>query len=78
MIEAEQQTIRLLTEMRDIQREYVAYRRSKIDESLEMQARAMETQKRAVHLQRVGLAIVILTVLVGVAFLYFLSKAGGR
>ena len=51
------QIIRLLTEMRDAQREDSTYRRKAIDESLIL-------SRRAVRMQRIGLLIVLAVVVV--------------
>lgn len=52
MTEAEQEIIRLLTEMRDAQREELVYRRRVLEESLAL-------QKRALRAQRAGLGVVL-------------------
>lgn len=61
MGDADGQIIRLLTEMRDAQREELAYRRKILDESLAL-------SRRAVRMQRIGMLILIAVVAVG-AFL---------
>ena len=58
MGDADGQIIRLLTEMRDAQKEELAYRRKVLDES-------MALQRRAVRLQRIGLLIVLVFIAVG-------------
>jgi hypothetical protein len=68
MSDAEQQIIRLLTDPRDAQRDELAYRRRVLDESIEL-------QKRAVRLQRVGLAIVLGVVAVGVVMVVLAISA---
>lgn len=60
--DAEEQIIRLLTDLRDAQREELAYRRRVVDESIGL-------QKRAVRLQRIGLAIVLVVLAVGLGMI---------
>lgn len=60
MGDADAQIIRLLTEMRDAQREELAYRRAVLSESLDL-------SRRAVRMQRVGLQMVGGMVLLGLA-----------
>lgn len=55
MSEGERQIIQLLTELRDAQREELAYRRRMLDESMDLQRRALSRQR---------VAMVILPVLV--------------
>ncbi len=62
---ADDQIIRLLTEMRDAQREEMAYRRKAVDESLAL-------ANRGVRMQRIGLLIVVAMVVVGAAWLAIL------
>ena len=64
MSEAEQQIVRLLTELRDAQREDLAYRRKVLDESFSL-------QKRAIRLQRIGLLMVLVVIAVGVVVTLF-------
>ena len=59
MGDADGQIIRLLTEMRDAQREELAYRRKVLDESLAL-------SRRAVRMQWIGLLIVVALVVAGV------------
>ena len=66
--DVEERIIRLLTDLRDTQREEQAYRRGVIDETLGL-------QKRAVRLQRVGLAIVFVVLAVGVGMIALLQIA---
>jgi hypothetical protein len=66
MSDADGQIIRLLTEIRDAQREELAYRRKVLEESLAL-------SRRAVRLQRIGvviaLAVVVISVVVTVGVL---------
>ncbi|MDY3558539.1 hypothetical protein R5W23_005659 [Gemmata sp. JC673] len=64
MSEAEQQIIRLLTEIRDAQREELAYRRRVPEESFELQNKSVALQRGAVRAQRAYMWVVI----VGVTF----------
>ncbi len=57
--ESEQQIIRLLTEIRDAQREELAYRRRVLDESFDLQKKSIALQKGAVRAQRVYMWVVI-------------------
>ncbi len=59
MGDADGQIIRLLTELRDIQREELTYRRKAVDESLAL-------TRRAVRMQRMGLLIMLAVIVVGV------------
>ena len=59
MGDADGQIIRLLTEIRDAQREEMAYRRQVLDESLAL-------SRRAVRMQRIGLLVVVAIIVVGV------------
>jgi hypothetical protein len=69
MSDAEQQIIRLLTDLRDAQREELAYRRRVLEESIGL-------QRRAVRLQRIGLAIILGMLAVGAAlFVWAMSAA---
>lgn len=68
--DAEQQIIRLLTDLRDAQREEVTYRRRVLDESLGL-------QRRAVRLQRIGLAIVLGVLAVGVGLIALARQGPG-
>jgi hypothetical protein len=58
MADADVQIIQLLTELRDAQREELAYRRKVLDESLAL-------SRRAVRMQRIGLLIVVGMVIIG-------------
>lgn len=60
--DAEQQIIRLLTELRDAQREDLAYRRRTLDESIAL-------QRNAVAFQRIGLGILFAAIVLGVGWL---------
>lgn len=60
MGDADAQIIRLLTELRDAQREELAYRRAVLSESLDL-------TRRAVRMQRVGLQMVGGMALLGLA-----------
>lgn len=62
MGDADGQIIRLLTEMRDAQREELTYRRKVLDESLAL-------SRRAVRMQRIGLLFVVAVIAVGVALI---------
>jgi len=68
MTDAEQQIIRLLTELRDAQCEELAYRRRVLDESIGL-------QKRAVRLQRIGLATVLGVIAVTTAVVVLVTSA---
>ena len=57
MSNADDQIIRLLTEMRDAHREEMAYRRNAIDESLAL-------ARRGLRMQRIGLLSVLAVVVV--------------
>ncbi|WP_157369435.1 hypothetical protein [Zavarzinella formosa] len=60
--DAEYQIIQLLTDLRDAQREELAYRRRVLDESIGL-------QRRAVKLQRIGVAIVLLVLVAGLGMI---------
>jgi hypothetical protein len=70
MTDGEGQIVRLLTELRDAQREELAYRRRVLDESMAM-------QRRALRLQRLGLTVVVpLVIVAGAVALVWLNAAG--
>ena len=71
MSDAEQQIIQLLTELRDAQREELAYRRRMLNESIAL-------QRRAVRLQRMGLAIVLGLVLLLAGWVGLAAVVGRR
>lgn len=60
--DAGEQIIRLLTEIRDAQREERDYRKRAVDESIDL-------QRRAVRLQRIGLGIVFAVLAAGLGLL---------
>lgn len=66
--DAEQQIIRLLTDLRDAQQEELAYRRQVLEESIGL-------QRRAVRLQRVGVGIVLAVLMVGLGLIALASLA---
>jgi hypothetical protein len=68
MTDTDHQIIRLLTELRDSQREELAYRRGVLEESLGLQRRAVRNQRIA-FLVGLGLILVVAaaSVLVGLA-----------
>ena len=54
MNEADTEILRLLTELRDLQREELAYRRRLLDESMADQKQSLEIQRTAIRLQQVA------------------------
>ena len=66
--DAEQEIIRLLTDLRDAQREELAHRRRVVDESIGL-------QRRAVRLQRVGLTIILAMLAVGLSLIAVVQLA---
>ena len=60
MSDAERQIIQLLTEIRDAQRDEIAYRREVLEESLALQKKAIGMQSNAVHSVRILLLLIAL------------------
>lgn len=74
--ETGQQIVRLLSEMRELQKEDLAYRRKVLDESFAL-------QKRAMGYQKIGIGFVFLIVLAGIgwallAFWVFSEKSQNK
>jgi hypothetical protein len=68
--DAEEQIVRLLTDLRDAQREDLVYRRKVLDESIGL-------QKRAIRFQRVGLVTVLVAIGVGLIMIALAKLAMG-
>ncbi|AWM35692.1 hypothetical protein GobsT_66240 [Gemmata obscuriglobus] len=77
MSEAEQQILRLLTEIRDAQREELAYRRRVLDESFDLQKKSVALQKGAVRAQRAYMWVVIVGVTLVVALMALVKLLTG-
>lgn len=74
-MDASDETLRLLTEIRDIQREHLAEYRRVTERSLEMSERALRTQAASVAKQKIGLLVLAgMLVFLGL----FLYASSGR
>jgi hypothetical protein len=58
--DAEQEIVRLLTELRDAQREELAYRRRVLDESIALQRRAVRWQRGSLLVILVGFVLLLI------------------
>jgi hypothetical protein len=71
MSDAEREVVRLLTEIRDAQREDIAYRRQAVDESIVL-------QRRALQLQRTALLALPVLIVIGCIGLMLILSDGSR
>ena len=74
MSDAERQIIQILTEMRDSQREELAYRRRTLDESLALSRLAVQRQEQMARLYRRALGVCAILV---VALGFYLAWVAG-